>query len=67
MILSQDIQKNTYVDDLISGGCTESEAQDIKNTAIRSFQEGGFQFLEDQDLNYDPSEDNLDTTYAKMN
>ena len=73
MILSQRFRKILNVDDLISGGCTKSEAQVIKNTAIRSFQ-GWFQLhkwhsnvgsLEDQDLNYGLSEDNLDTTYAK--
>ena len=40
--IAAQIQKDLYVDDLTSGGCSEHEARVLKDTAIEIFEEGGF-------------------------
>ena len=68
------IQKDLYVDDLISGGSTESEPQNIKNTAIKIFKDRGFHLhkwysnvntLEDKGLHEESSTNDSENTYAK--
>ena len=70
----EEIQADLFVDDLISAGSTESEADNIKNTAIRLFQDGGFHLhkwhsnipsLEDTGLHDESSTNESEVTYAK--
>ena len=70
----EEILRSLYVDDLISGGTTVSEARELKRDAVTIFADGGFSLHKWHsnvpDLETTPQEQSLDsdgdTTYAKQ-